>query len=595
MLPPLADPGSGDPEDVAVAPAPAAVRRLQFADPEELAHVGSWELELTENRVRWSDEMCRILGVPIGSEPTWAEYLELVHPDDRSQVPIPQARLDDRPTDAVYRIVRPNGEVRHVHGRRRVRRDHRGQITHYYGSVQDITERHEAELARRAAQQLFETAFSQAPIGMVVAGLDERWVKVNQAMCEMLGRAEHELLMLTFEDVTHPDDQWIGSTERARLRSGEIERFQVEKRYLRRDGEAFWALTSVSLVRDVEGRPSHYVSQVEDITERRRAEERLRAAEAEARVERDHVRSIISAMGEGYALMIDGEIKVVNDALCALTGFSEEELVGSRAPYPFWAPEHSADFEDVRRRVHSEQGGIFEVVFRRASGERFDGEVRSKPARDAEGNIIGFVHTLRDVSAERRQHRELERLALTDSLTGLANRHVLQDALAREAGRRASDSPQLALVLLDLDRFKAVNDEHGHQAGDHVLIEVARRLSRVIRAGEVLARVGGEEFAWLLPASSVPDALAAAERAREAISSRPFGDVGSLTISAGVALLPTPTDGDALYRLADRALYAAKQSGRDRTCCQFIRGVPAGELALVPPLRDDPPAAEALA
>jgi diguanylate cyclase (GGDEF)-like protein len=188
---------------------------------------------------------------------------------------------------------------------------------------------------------------------------------------------------------------------------------------------------------------------------------------------------------------------------------------------------------------------------------------------------------VRDVSVQKRHQRELERLARTDSLTELANRHVLQEALDREAARRATNGTQLALVLLDLDLFKQVNDAFGHPAGDAVLVEVARRLERTVRAGEVLARVGGEEFAWLLPASSADEAIAAADRARAAISAKPFGRAGKLTMSAGVGLVPTPCDGDALYRMADRALYEAKQRGRNRTCCHGGAGVRPGGLTLV--------------
>ncbi len=114
----------------------------------------------------------------------------------------------------------------------------------------------------------------------------------------------------------------------------------------------------------------------------------------------------------------------------------------------------------------------------RANGERFEAEITARPAREEDGRAIGFVSTLRDVSVQKRYQRELERLARTDSLTKLANRHVLQEALTREAARRSSDGQQLALVLLDLDLFKQVNDGFGHPAGDAVLVEVARRLER---------------------------------------------------------------------------------------------------------------------
>ena len=272
-------------------------------------------------------------------------------------------------------------------------------------------------------------------------------------------------------------------------------------------------------------------------------------------------------MGEGYALTMDGEIKAINEALCVLTGFSASDLIGVHPPYPFWPPEERDTIVAILADVVSNNGGTHELTLMRADGERFEAEITARPAREEDGRAIGFVSTLRDVSVQKRQQRELERLARTDSLTQLANRHVLQEALTREAARRSVDGQQLALVLLDLDLFKQVNDHFGHPAGDAVLVEVARRLEDTVRAGEVLARVGGEEFAWLLPACDAEEAVAAADRARAAITSAPFGRAGKLTMSAGVGLVSTPSDGDTLYRMADRALYEAKQSGRNRTCC----------------------------
>lgn len=424
-----------------------------------------------------------------------------------------------------------------------------------------------SRLTGREAQELFETAFAQAPIGMALIGLDGHWLKVNAALCRITGWSEAELLERPFQEITHPDDVATDADLIRLLLAGEIPGYQFEKRYLTRGGAEIWARLSVSLVRDGAGGPRHFIVQVEDVSERKQAQRQLQQAEAEARAERDHATAIISAMGEGYALTMGGEIKAVNEALCALTGFTAAELVGSHPPYPFWPAEEHEAIENVHAEVLRNSGGTHEVILMRADGERFEAEVTTRPAREENGRAIGFVNTLRDVSVQKRHQRELERLARTDSLTQLPNRYVLQEALEREAVRRSTDERQLALVLLDLDLFKQVNDAFGHPAGDAVLIEVARRLERTVRAGEVLARVGGEEFAWLLPTTSADEAVAAADRARAAIASEPFGRAGTLTMSAGVGLVHTPSDGDALYVMADRALYEAKQSGRNRTCC----------------------------
>ncbi len=219
----------------------------------------------------------------------------------------------------------------------------------------------------------------------------------------------------------------------------------------------------------------------------------------------------------------------------------------------------------------------------RKDGERFEAEVTTRPAVDQAGHVLGFVNTVRDVSVQRSQQRELEMLARTDSLTGLANRHVLQESLESAAALARRHSRRLVLILLDLDWFKQVNDRYGHPVGDAVLIEVARRLEQTARAGEVLARVGGEEFAWLVPDATAEQAIMAADRARQVIDSVPFPTAGQLTMSAGVGLMESPPDGEALYRLADRALYEAKQQGRNRTSCRTAAAVFDPFLAERPP------------
>jgi diguanylate cyclase (GGDEF)-like protein/putative nucleotidyltransferase with HDIG domain len=156
--------------------------------------------------------------------------------------------------------------------------------------------------------------------------------------------------------------------------------------------------------------------------------------------------------------------------------------------------------------------------------------------------------------------------AATDPLTGLANHRSFHERLEHEVGRARAEDGELALVVFDLDRFKDVNDAFGHQIGDDVLAEAGRRLAGEARFGELVARVGGEEFAWILPGSDGINAWRAAERARRAVAESPFaGDVGYVTASAGVADLTQAADAGSLLRLADGALYWAKAHGRNVT------------------------------
>jgi diguanylate cyclase (GGDEF)-like protein len=182
---------------------------------------------------------------------------------------------------------------------------------------------------------------------------------------------------------------------------------------------------------------------------------------------------------------------------------------------------------------------------------------------DTEGRLAAFADLVALAIGNAEARAELARRAATDPLTGLLNRGVLEERLAEEVARCRRHGRELALAVLDLDGFKAVNDIHGHMTGDAVLREAAARLSASAREGDVLARVGGEEFAWLMPETDGMEAWQATERARAALAGAPFPEVGRVTISAGVCGLAQAEDGPALYRQADAALYWAKHHGRD--------------------------------
>ena len=304
-------------------------------------------------------------------------------------------------------------------------------------------------------------------------------------------------------------------------------------------------------------RSGFYVGTVQDVTEQREAERELRS-------ERDYAATITSSMHEGFMLTRDGRILEVNQALCRLTGFTREELVGARVPYPFWAPEAVEEIL-CQRDLIDEHGYDFETTYLRQDGARFDAAITSVAAFSAVGELIGYVSTVRDVSERKRHLAELERLATHDPLTGLANHRAFHERLRQEVARSRRNLEPLSLVVLDLDHFKAVNDRHGHTIGDSVLCELAQRLNTIAREDEMIARVGGEEFAWILNAPR-PIAFAAAERARRAITETPFPRVGTVTISIGVCDLSSAKDADELYNCADRALYRAKGEGRNRTC-----------------------------
>jgi diguanylate cyclase (GGDEF)-like protein len=209
-------------------------------------------------------------------------------------------------------------------------------------------------------------------------------------------------------------------------------------------------------------------------------------------------------------------------------------------------------------------------------GERLWGAllvVHGKPFAfppDTEARLASFADLVVTAISSAEAHRELTRQATTDPLTGLANRRVFEDRLEIEGERAARGGHPLSLVLLDIDHFKVINDEHGHPTGDTVLVEVARRLGPLVRTQDLLARIGGEEFAWVVTDADESVAASVAERARCAIADEPFAGVGPVTISAGACDLEGAPKAGGLLHGADVALYWAKEHGRDR-CARYSK------------------------
>lgn len=227
--------------------------------------------------------------------------------------------------------------------------------------------------------------------------------------------------------------------------------------------------------------------------------------------------------------------------------------------------------ESQRLAMETDKVQAVDVSVRRADGTIADVTLRTKVERDAAGRPLALVGTVQDITERRHAERQLEQLAYYDHLTGLANR-VLCARKLKDLCKRASESGDLAaLVLIDLDNFKEINDTLGHEAGDDFLCEVARRLTQMIGKGNVAARLGGDEFALLLrDAGSNEAVLALVSQMLEVIAEVTHLAQGQVTgaASAGVCLIPTSTsDPDEALRFADLALYAAKEQGRNRALC----------------------------
>ena len=403
----------------------------------------------------------------------------------------------------------------------------------------------------------FDAAFDHAPIGMAICGADGRYVRVNDALCAMLGRTSDELIGTRDNELTHPDDRARDVELAWKILRGELDSVQLEKRFVRPDGTDVWVIANMTYLRDDEGMGMAWVGQWQDVTAGR-------AIETELRRERDLSAAMLSAMHEGFCLIDDHTVLQVNDAMCELVGWTREEIVGSRWPF-LWVPDDQIDHQAATRAGWhlAGHGETDDFVLRRKDGSRFHASITMAQATGPGGESLGDVVTVRDVSERKRHEADLARQATHDQLTGLLNHRDFHERLREEIARCRRLGLPLSLAILDLDHFKQVNDEFGHPVGDCVLAEVGRRFRELTRSGEHIARVGGEEFAWILPGTDGAGAYAAAERARQAVERDPFERFGHLTVSVGVCDLAEASDADELHRLADIALYWAKDHGRN--------------------------------
>jgi diguanylate cyclase (GGDEF)-like protein/PAS domain S-box-containing protein len=457
--------------------------------------------------------------------------------------------------------------------------------------ARDITAQKVMREQLRASEERFRATIDHAPIGIALIAADGRTLRVNRALCEMLGYEESALLATTRTAITHPDDIGLEKALTRRMLAGEIPSYDLETRYVRADGSTLFAQVSVSLARDAEGAPMHLVSQIQDISRRKEDETRLlmQAREQEALTEvatlvasEAQIRAVFAVAAERVAGLLDADVGTVVRLDTDGTGRVVGAWSADQLPTPRLGVALAIDGRTATGTALGKRLIVGDAI---ASGPQTDGEHGLSAPIEVNGRLWGsvsvgwegepdpdphaaarlarFAHlvSLAVTGAEARE--QLLRLASTDPLTGLFNRRAFFDRLEHDIARARRHGRPLSLAVFDLDHFKSVNDSYGHPIGDRVLGEFAARLMTERRDGDVIARVGGEEFALIMADTDGAGAELCAERDRRAIAEEPFPGVGELTTSIGICALDSADDAKQLFRQADRALYWAKASGRN--------------------------------
>ena len=421
--------------------------------------------------------------------------------------------------------------------------------------------------ALRASERRFRDSIEHSPIGMLIVDLDGIWTYANAALQRMLGYTEDELRTMPFGGPADPQERDDSADRRRRLVNGEFTSYEVERRFRHKDGHWIWTHSAVSLVRDEDGGPRHLVVQIESIEDRRHAE-------AKVAEERQRLKVTLSKIADAV-VTTDPQTRItyLNDSAARLMGLDADYAVNRRldevihltdAATGRRAPNllarcliHGKTCErEVAALLHRPDGSVMHIV-----------DVIS-PVIDADGIVAGTVILFRDASRDVERSRELQFRATHDPLTRLANRTLFNERLRETFAQSSHLSTPAALIAIDLDHFKGVNDSGGHAAGDAVLRRVADVLRKRVRAADTVARLGGDEFAVILPNCQMEVAeTIARDLAREMnpLAADWDGTTYEIGASLGVASRREDMrDVNDWLATADEACYIAKRDGRGR-------------------------------
>lgn len=533
-------------------------RSLQ--DSQRIAGIGTYILDLKTMKWSSSDVLDEIFGIGPEHPRTVAGWLAIIHSDDREMM---SSHLDGAvhfhsEFDREYRIFRPlDREKRWVHGRGRFELDERGRPAMMRGTIQDITERKRVEADLRQNEELLDLFVQHAPAALAMFDREMRYIAASRRWLDVYGLRGQEISGRSHYDV-FPEipARWV--TAHRRAMGGETLK-NDEDRFERVDGSVQWLRWEIRPWLTGTGAIGGIVIFTEDVTARRDSEDRLKLAA-----------SVFTHASEGIVIAdTKGKILDVNDAFTRITGYTREEAVG-RPTSLLRSGRHGREFYDNMWRDLIETGHWSGEIWNRARDGRVFAEFLTVTAvRDKSGDIERYVALFSDITANKDQEQTLRRMAEYDILTGLPNRSLLRDRLHHAMVQTKRRGNVLAVVCLDLDNFKTVNDDRGHAAGDGILTTIAHRMKLTMRQQDTLSRLGGDEFVAVLLDLDNPDESLPRVRHLLEVASQPVslgGQVVRLSASAGVAFYPQSedVDPDQLQRQAGQALYQSKLQGKNR-------------------------------
>ncbi|MFM9917451.1 MAG: PAS domain-containing protein [Rhizobacter sp.] len=540
----------------------------------KLAGVGGWEVDLQTQIVRWSDETCRIHGMPPGYQPSVHEAIEFYAPEARDVVR--QAVEAASAGGAGFELELPL-----------IRRDRKRVWVHVVGSVecvegkphrlvgafQDVTQQVAERVALAEARERAALATDSGGIGIWDWDLRTRVLLWDARMFRLFGGAQDEGVdpWVLWCQRVHRED--MPAVDRAIQKSIDDDAaFDTEFRIVWPDGSVHHLRAAARVTRDAQGKALRMVGTNWDVTEQRRLASDLAEQHERLRVT---LRSIGDAVITTDA---EGCVSWLNPVAEKLTGWTSAEARGHSLSKVYRTiDEESGDPHDSPVTTCLTQAAVPHVAQKTLlvarHGEQLAIEDSASPICNDQGDMLGVVLVFRDVSAQRQMVGEISYRATHDDLTGLVNRAEFETRLRNVLKKSQDDGGENAVLFIDLDQFKLVNDACGHSVGDQLLQQAAKLFGNVIRASDTLARLGGDEFAIILERCNVEQAQRVAQKICVQMDDyRFFHDGRRFRVGASIGLVPVDQRWSsiaAILQAADTSCYAAKEEGRNRVHVWF--------------------------
>lgn len=543
--------------------AEAALRESQerFGRALSCAGEGIWDWDLQTDVVYYSSRFKQLLGYSPDDAAFRAHFLfrDCLHPEDRKSAlaAVHESLTRNIPFNLEYRLRRRDGSYAWFHGVGST--SEVGGRRHFAGAIRDITEMRQAQRALRDSDLKFRAVFEQTYEMVGLLDTDGTLCEVNHAALNFIDAQRPQVLGRPFwETEWWRHDQQMQSQLResiARAVGGETVNYEAE--HVGSRGRYRVIDFRLRPITGEDGRVAWVVAEGRDITEKKKAEEQQRLAATVFESSRDAI-----VMTDANSVIL-----AVNRAYAQVTGYDATAAVGMRASVVNSGRQDAAFYEAMWREIHATGSWRGEIWNRRRDGAIYPAWLSITAVCDAGGAASHYIGISTDLTEFKQAEEHIRHLAYHDPLTGLPNRTLLADRAGQAFAVAQREGKQAAVVFVDVDNFKTINDSLGHSAGDALLKAIADRLHGVMRESDTVARIGGDEFV-ILVTDPAPSGVAHIANRLLALSTEPYCIAGhwlTVTVSMGVALFPI--DGhnfEVLLQHADTAMFGAKHAGRNR-------------------------------